>query len=458
MHVLIVGGSDAGISAALRIRELDRSVEVTVVLRDAYPNYSVCGLPFFLSGETPDVASLAHRTDFEGMRLLCNTRVAALDPSARVATLVGQDVPATMSYDRVVVCTGARPASPHLPGSHLPGVHVLRSMEHGLSMAAGLAEASVRSAVIVGGGYIGLEMCDALRRRGLDVTLVNHAPTVLATVEPELGRVVGEELIQQGVRVYNGQAIDQIERAGPRLAVSGKGGFRAVADLVLLALGVSPETELALAAGAETGHKGALRVTRRMETTVPAMWAAGDCVETWHRLLDRPDYLPLGTTAHKQGRIAGENAIGGTREFAGVVGSQVVKLFDIAVARTGLLEREARAAGYDAVTTQAEAWDHKAYYPGAAKLFTRITGDRQTGRLLGAQLLGGAGSEVAKRVDVFATALFHGACISELEELDLSYTPPFSSPWDAAQVAAQAWTAEWSRGRMPSRNRVVYGT
>jgi hypothetical protein len=202
---------------------------------------------------------------------------------------------------------------------------------------------------------------------------------------------------------------------------------------VLVAAGVKPTTELAASAGADLGAHGAIRVDRRMATSVPNVWAAGDCVETWHRVLQRPTYLPLGTTAHKQGRVAGENAVGGHRVFEGSVGTQVVKVFDLAIARTGLRDVEARQAGFDPITVETETWDHKAYYPGAPRIRLRVTGDRQTGQLLGAQILGPWQAEVAKRIDVYATALFAGMSVDAVSDLDLSYTPPFGSPWDAVQ-------------------------
>jgi NADPH-dependent 2,4-dienoyl-CoA reductase/sulfur reductase-like enzyme len=178
-----------------------------------------------------------------------------------------------------------------------------------------------------------------------------------------------------------------------------------------------------------------------METNLPDVYAAGDCVETWHRLLNRNTYMPLGTTAHKQGRIAAENALGHSREFAGSLGTQVVKLFDVIAARTGLRENDARKGGFDPSTAEITVWDHKAYYPGAHEMHVRITGDRLTGQLLGAQLLGNKRSEVSKRIDIFATALFHGMTVEELNDLDLSYTPPLSSPWDPVQMGAQHWEA-----------------
>jgi NADPH-dependent 2,4-dienoyl-CoA reductase/sulfur reductase-like enzyme len=203
---------------------------------------------------------------------------------------------------------------------------------------------------------------------------------------------------------------------------------------------------LGAAAGVETGIAGAFKVTRRMETNLPAVYAAGDCVETWHRVTGTHTYLPLGTTSHKQGRIAGENAVGGTREFQGSVGTQSVRLFDLVVARAGLHDADARAAGLSPLSVDSEHWDHKVYYPGARRMLIRITGERDTGRLLGAQIIGAYGTEVSKRVDIVAAALHQDMRVEDLNDLDLSYTPPLSSPWDPVQMAAQAWVQHWRQG------------
>jgi NADPH-dependent 2,4-dienoyl-CoA reductase/sulfur reductase-like enzyme len=213
-----------------------------------------------------------------------------------------------------------------------------------------------------------------------------------------------------------------------------------MADMVIVATGVKPDSDLARTAGVQLGPHGAIRISRKMETNIPGIYAAGDCTETWHRVRDAYTYLPLGTKSHKQGRAAGENAAGGDAVFAGVVGTQVVKVFDLAIARTGLLDSEARQAGFDALTVQTEAWDHNIYYPSARKLRLRITGDRSSGRLLGAQILGSWKAEVSKRIDVFATALYHGMTVEGLNDLDLSYTPLLNSPWDPVQISAQAWS------------------
>jgi NADPH-dependent 2,4-dienoyl-CoA reductase/sulfur reductase-like enzyme len=289
-------------------------------------------------------------------------------------------------------------------------------------------------------------MADALTHRGVRVRLLGRAETVLPTVDPPLGHMIADELQRHGIEVDEGIAVEVIEPHRDRLMVRGANGVSATADLVLVAAGVRPNSDLAAAAGVELGTRGAIRVDRRMATNLPDVFAAGDCVETWHRILERPTYLPLGTTAHKQGRVAGENAVGGHRLFEGVVGTQVVKVFDLAVARTGLRDHEAPVEGFDPLTVETTAWDHKTYYPDAHEMCLRVTGDRRTGRLLGAQILGQWQAEVAKRIDIYAAALFAGMTVAGVNDLDLSYTPPFGSPWDAVQIAAQAW--ERMQGRV----------
>jgi NADPH-dependent 2,4-dienoyl-CoA reductase/sulfur reductase-like enzyme len=444
--LLILGGSDAGISAALRARELDATWEVTVVVEDAFPNYSICGLPFYLSGEVPAYQQLAHRTHAElseaGISLLLNHQARAIEPDAHEVVVWEATRPAhRLPYDRLLIATGARSRRPRFPGIDVPGVFLLHSMQDSFAMQRFLSEHAPRSAVIVGGGYIGLEMADALTLRGIAVTLVEHGPSVLKTIDPHLGALVRTHLEQHGVVVETGIRVQQITARQKQLCVSGTEGFEVATDLVLVAVGVEPRAELAHAIGAELGTQGAIRVSRSMETSLPDILAAGDCAETWHRLLTRPTYLPLGTTAHKQGRVAGETAIGRSARFAGTLGTQVVKVFDLVVARTGLREDEAREAGFDPLTAAGTYLDHKGYYPGAQSVQMLLSGDRTTGRLLGAQMVGLVQTEVAKRIDVVATALFHDMMVEALSDLDLSYTPPLGSPWDLVQMGAHTWSA-----------------
>jgi NADPH-dependent 2,4-dienoyl-CoA reductase/sulfur reductase-like enzyme len=452
-HLLIIGGSDAGISAALRAREVNPGYEVTVVVADRYPNYSICGLSFWLGGEITDWRDLAHRKardiEEQGIDLLLAHTAQTIDPTGKTVTVVDEAGRSRhIPYDSLVIGTGAVPARPPIAGLEQPGVFFLRTMGDGFALRDYLAEQSPSSAVVVGGGYIGLEMAEALIRRGVQVTLVEYLPSVLTTVDPPLGALVTKELNGHGANVVTDVAVESIDRQGHQLAVAGSQGFRARAELVLVATGVRPNAGLATTAGVETGQWGAVRVNCGMETNVPHVYAAGDCAETYHRLLEENTYLPLGSTAHKQGRVAGENAVGGQAEFAGTLGTQVVKAFDLVAARTGLRDAEAREAGFDPLTTQVGTWDHKVYYPGAHNLQLRLTGDRRTGRLLGAQIVGHGAAEVSKRVDVFATALFNRMGVAALSEVDLSYAPPLSTPWDAVQVAAQAWVKD-NQERMP---------
>ena len=293
-------------------------------------------------------------------------------------------------------------------------------------------------------------LADAFTRRAIGVTLVESAEQPLKTLDPELGALIAAELRSHGVAIAPTTRVERIDAAstdGRRLLrVTGTDGFEAAADLVILCIGVRPRTALADGLGCERGAGGATRVTRRLETTVPGVFAAGDCVETWHRLLKRPMFLPLGTTAHKQGAIAGANAAGGAFEFAGSLATQVVKVFDLAAGRTGLTASEAVREGFDARTTEIVTPDHKAYYPGARPLHIRVTGDARDGRLLGAQIVGDYRAAVAKRLDVIAAALFSGLKVADILDLDLSYTPPLGSPWDPWQVAARAWSDEWHQG------------
>jgi NADPH-dependent 2,4-dienoyl-CoA reductase/sulfur reductase-like enzyme len=456
MHVVAVGGSDAGISAALRAREVTPGTEFTVVVADAFPNFSICGIPYYVSGEVARWQDLAHRTrsDLEaaGMTLRLDTTARRIDVAARKLLVTGPDGREELiSYDKLVIGTGAAPALPPVAGldtlGPADGVHVLHSMGDTFALTATLERDRPETAVIVGAGYIGLEMAEALTAAGIAVTQVEQLPEVLPTVDAELGALVRRQLEEHGVTVRSGTAVCEVSRAEPgapgrvRVETTAQGGDVSAhyADLVLVVTGVRPETSLAVSAGAALGARGAIAVSRSMETAVPDIYAAGDCAVTYHRLLGET-YLPLGTTAHKQGRVAGENAVGGHRQYAGSLGTQVVKIFDHAAARTGLRDHEAVAAGYRPVTVAWEADDHKAYYPGSRKIAMRFTGDRSTGRLLGVQLFGHKHAEVAKRIDIAAVAIFHGMTVDEVSDLDLSYTPPLGSPWDAVQAGAQAWS------------------
>lgn len=409
-----------------------------------------------MSGEVTDWHNLAHRTtaDLEatGMQLRLDT--AAREVRAEDHRLVVQSADGTeelLDYDALVIGTGAVSVRPPIEGLVGPeslgvedGVHLLHSMGDTFELMRTL-DAGPRSAIIVGAGYIGLEMAEGLTARGIAVTQLEQLPEVLPTVDLALGELVHGELESHGVEVRCSTTVKAIRRAPAgssgvlRVEAVGTAGPESHdADVVLVVAGVRPDAGLATSAGAALGAKGAVAVDRAMRTNLPDVFAAGDCAVTHHRLLGET-YLPLGTTAHKQGRVAGENALGGRRKFAGSLGTQVVKVFDLVAARTGLRDHEAVAGGFDPLTVGSEADDHKAYYPGGHRIAMRYTGDRDTGLLLGVQLVGHRGAEVAKRIDIAAVSLFHGMTVDDLNDLDLSYTPPLGSPWDAMQLGAQGW-------------------
>ncbi|GAA2351513.1 NAD(P)/FAD-dependent oxidoreductase [Dactylosporangium salmoneum] len=382
MRLLVIGGSDAGISAGLRARELDPTADVTLLVADRYPNFSVCGIPYHVSGDVPEWRNLAHRStgDLEaaGLQLRLEHRATAIDADAHTVTVTAttpHGATAVVGYDRLVIGIGAVPVIPPIDGldrlGPADGVHVLHTMDDTFAILRTITDRGATRAVIVGAGYIGLEMAEALTTRGLTVTLLEQVDQVIPTVDAELAEPLAEHLRERGVAVHTGTKVHTIDRTRGGLVVGTDAGDHQ-SDVVLVVTGVRPDTGLAARAGVTLGVRGAIAVDRGMRTSLPDVYAAGDCVHTYHRLLDQHVYLPLGSTAHKQGRVAGTNATGGNATFAGSLGTQAVKVFDRVVAGTGLRDHTARAAGYDPVTVATTADDHKAYYPGATPV--RIPG------------------------------------------------------------------------------------
>jgi NADPH-dependent 2,4-dienoyl-CoA reductase/sulfur reductase-like enzyme len=440
-RLVVVGGVAAGMSAAARAKRLEPDLDVAVFERSGFCSYTACGLPYHVSGVIADHRALVMRTPAqfagEGIAVHVRHEVTAVDPAARTVRVRDLDGGEERSepWDALVLAAGARPAGTGLPGAGLAGAFTLRTIEDAQAIRAWIEEHGARRAVVIGGGYIGLEMAEAFRARGLATTVVERERQLLTLVDADVAEAIADELAGQDVDVRCGVAVEEISGSDRVRGVTLAGGETIPADVVVIGVGVRPDAALAAAAGLALGPHGGIVVDERMATAVDGIWAAGDCCQTRHLLHDGPAYIPLGTTANKQGRVAGTNVAGGDETFAGVLGTAVVKVCGLHVGRTGLGEQEAARAGFDTVTASVTHLSRARYYPGHQPLRVKLVAERGTGRLLGGQLVGREG--VAKRVDVVAAALHARATAGELAAYDLSYAPPFAPVWDPVLLAAR---------------------
>lgn len=438
-RLVVIGAVAAGTSAAAKAKRTNPDLEVVLLERDAHISYGACGLPYFISGVIPKAEALLARSPEEFRQSGVDVRIRheALEIDARNKELRVADLERAeeyrLPYDSLVIATGAISFRPPVPGLDLQGVFSLRTLADGLALHEALRRQRPKSTVIVGGGYIGLEMAEAFRALDLPVTIVEMAPQVMVNLDEDMSQLVLAEVERNGVRVLLNDGLvrcegaDRVERVVTQHS-------EVPADLVLVAIGVRPNTRLAEAAGITLGAGKAIAVDSQARTNVEGIYAAGDCAATVHQVTGEPTYIPLGTTANKQGRVAGSNAAGMACTFEGVAGTAVVKVFGLEVARTGLTEREAKAKGFDAEVSSIRAKNRARYYPGAADLHIKLVMDRTSRRLLGAQLIGAEGA--AKRVDVLAAALYAKMTVDDLTRLDYSYAPPYAAVWDATLVAA----------------------
>lgn len=338
-------------------------------------------------------------------------------------------------FDRLLIATGAVPFCPELPGATARGIFGVNSLQRGIALRRFIEEEKPRRGVIVGGGYIGLEMAEALVRQGLQVTIVDRAPQVMGTLDPDMGVLVAEALRNIGVTLYQEEALTGFETAGGRVSGVVTEARTLPAEVVVLGMGVRPDSRLARAAGILLGERDAIRVNSRMETEVAGVWAAGDCAESFHLVSRRPFYIALGTVANKHGRVAGITMTGGAAEFRGVVGTAITKVCDLEIARSGLQEKELGQLGIHWVANRIESFTRAHYYPGAGPVAVKLLAEKGSGRLLGGQIVGTEGA--GKRIDIVAVALHAGMTVEEMAELDLAYAPPFSPVWDPVAVAAR---------------------
>ncbi|WP_393100317.1 FAD-dependent oxidoreductase [Streptomyces sp. LN325] len=452
-RLVVIGGDAAGMSAASQARRMRGPDELEIVAfeRGHFTSYSACGIPYWVGGDVSGPDRLIARSPQEhrerGIDLRMRTEVTEIDVAgARVRSRdLESGAEAWTSYDKLVIASGARPVRPDLPGMDAPGVHGVQTLDDGQALLDTLAARPGRRAVVVGAGYIGVEMAEALINRGYEVTVVNRGAEPMATLDPDMGRLVRRAMSGLGITMVDGATVTGI--------VTGADGVRAVAtqdaeypaDVVVLGIGVRPETTLARAAGLPLGDHGGLLTDLAMRVRGHEnIWAGGDCVEVLDLVSGSERHIALGTHANKHGQVIGSNVGGGYATFPGVVGTAVSKVCDLEIARTGLREKDARRAGLQFETVTIESTSRAGYYPNAALMTVKMLAERRTGRLLGVQIVGREGA--AKRVDIAAVALTARMTVEQMTALDLGYAPPFSPVWDPVLVAARKAVTAVRRG------------
>jgi NADPH-dependent 2,4-dienoyl-CoA reductase/sulfur reductase-like enzyme len=433
--VVIIGGDAGGMAAVSQLRKGLPDAEVVALERGRWTSYSACGIPYVVGGAVSGgVERLvarspeAHRAAGTDVRI--GHEAVAIDLAAgEVQVATADDATYRLGYDQLLIATGGTPIRPPLPGIDLPFVHGVQTLEDGADLLRH-AEAGCQRVVVVGSGYIGLEMAEAFVERGCTATVVERAVQPMGTLDPDMGELVARAMVSHAIDLRCGVDVVGFE---PGVVLTSAGPVEA--DLVVLGIGVAPNSGLAREAGLALGVKGSIRVDPRQETSSPGVWAAGDCSESRHLVTGQPVHVPLGTYANKQGRVAGINIGGGDAVSAGVLGTAITKLCETEIARTGLGEDEAGRAGFDAVAERIESTTIAGYFTGAAPMTVKVVAERGSGRLLGAQIVGGAGA--AKRIDTVAVAITAGFTVREVLDLDLAYAPPFSGVWDPIAVAAR---------------------
>ncbi|MBQ0992816.1 FAD-dependent oxidoreductase [Micromonospora sp. PSH03] len=445
-RLIVIGGDAAGMSAASQARRRrDRGdLEIVVFERGHFTSYSACGIPYWISGLVPGPEALIARTPETfrteyAMDVRMRHEVTAIDLERR--EVVARDLKGggevRERFDDLMYATGAVPVKPSWAITDAGGVFGMQTLDDGAALRDWLdADPQPRRAVVVGGGYIGVEIAEALIQRGLSVTLVEAGEQPMSTVDSDMGELVAEAMRGLGITIRGSLPVTGLEERDGRVSAVVTAEGPIPTDVVVMGLGVRPNAALAEAAGLPLGPTGAIRVDRRMRVPGhPGVWAAGDCVETLHRISGLPVHVPLGTHANKQGRVAGINIGGGYATFTGVIGTAVTKVCDLEVGRTGLRERDATAAGFEFVSVIAESTNRAGYYPGARPMTVKLIAERPSGRLLGAQIVGW--SEAAKRIDSLAVALWNGMTVDDMTQLDLGYAPPYAPVWDPVLIAAR---------------------
>ena len=440
MKVVIVGGVAGGATAAARIRRLNEQAEIVVFERSGYISYANCGLPYYIGGVITDPEELTLQTPesfFSRFRVDMKVRheVTAIHPDRKTVSVINLETGETFeeSYDKLLLSPGAKPTQPRLPGVGLSKLFTLRTVEDTFRIKEYIQKNNPGSAVLAGGGFISLELAENLRELGMEVTIVQRPKQLMNPFDPDMAAFIHAEVRKHGVELALGHTVEGFEEKDGGVDVLLKDEVPLHADMVVLAIGVSPDTGLAKDAGLELGIKGSIVVNDRMETSVPDIYAVGDAVQVKHFVTGQDALISLAGPANKQGRIAADNICGGYSRFKGSQGSSVVKVFDMTAATTGVNETNAKKAGLDVDTVILSPMSHAGYYPGGKVMTVKVVFEKETYRLLGAQIVGYEG--VDKRIDVIATAIHAGMKATELKDLDLAYAPPYSSAKDPVNMA-----------------------
>ena len=437
--LVIIGGDAAGMSAAAKAKRILPEMEVTVLEQSEDVSYSACGMPYNIADPEREMDDLVVRQaavfrEKQGINLLTGHRVDVIDPEARTVSGATPGGGAfSFPYDNLLIASGATPVRPDIPGVNLPGVMALKSLNDGRMIKAYIAEKRVRKVVILGMGYIGLEMCEALRERAIEVDMIKPGPDFLPWMDRDLAKVVREEVEANQVRLFTGCRTNEIITKNDRLAVVCPEKEYS-ADMVLLAMGIRPNSREAEAAGLELGPGESIAVDKTLRTSVPSIFAAGDCADAFHVVTGEKTWIPLALRANRAGWAAADNICGIETVLDGVAGTAVFRVFNLEVAKTGLSVQEARQHGFDPVDATIETTSRAHRHPGASALYATLVGDKKTGKLLGAQLVGREGA--AHRINAAAVALHGRMSVREFSETDLSYAPPFGPTWDPLLVAA----------------------
>ncbi len=439
MKFLVIGGDAAGMSAASRAKRNRPDLEVTVLEKTEDVSYSACGMPYNIADADKPIDELVVRQahvfrEKQDINVLTGHCAESLDPEGRIVTGVSADGKAfKFAYNKLLIATGGSPVIPDLPGFDLPGVMALKSLEDGRKIKAYLKAHHVKKAVIIGMGYIGLEMCEALRARSVETAMVKPGPVLLPWMAPELSDVIREELESHNVSLHAGQQIERIESENGRMKVIGP-DISLDADMVIVAIGIKPNSELAAGAGIDLSVNNAIAVNRKLRTSDENIYAAGDCADAYHLVTGDKTWIPLALWANRGGWAVADNVCGKDVELPGIAGTAVFKVFDLEVARTGLTIKEALNSGFDPANVVIKTRSRAHAHPGSTPIRIQMVGDKKTGRLLGVQMVGKEG--VAHRINAAAVALHNRMTVEAFSQTDLSYAPPFGPTWDPLLTTA----------------------